>query len=250
MRYQKDWKRPVQISDPDCEPKYSDRLELYPEDFKGECFDTKVVYAKTKIVKFVDKNGVTHQCEVLTLTLEFLKPVTGYYYNMDIWGARKHENGDWGDNPAELQDMLYIARMQKGNIDVCEAVHYSTDWGEGDIYPYLCGVKFKLIAGKKGVRLSSKGKAYDQNILGLYAPDGRSALEIENGIAPEQKQDIKLAYQHAKNVYADWMKGGANETASGNYGSQTAQAEQPAAAPEASTTAQPATASTGDDIPF
>lgn len=256
MRYQKDWKRPVKISDPDCDPKYSDRLEFYPNEFKGECFDTKVVYARTKIVKFVDNNGATHECEVLTLALELLKPVNGYYVSMDIWGARKHENGDWGDNPVELQDMLYIARMQKTEVDVCEHYHYSTDWGEGDVYPHLCGVKFKLIAAKKGIRMSKKGKMFDDNILALYAPDGRSALEIENSVALEQKQDIRLAYKNAKNAYADWCKD--NEVPAADYGQvQAAQPTAPAA-PSASAPAPAATATEpaqpnpplDDDIPF
>lgn len=249
MELQKNWERPKQIADPDYDPDKIKDLKLYPDNFTGIVFNAVVREAITRIVNFKpDANGLVAQGEKLDLVFELLTTRGGFKYRHTLWGARKKPNEDWGANPVAMQDFLFVASQQKPNC--CEHYSASGDYGDFDVYPHLAGVKVKIVLAKIGER-EYKGKFYDKDYVAIFAPDGRSALEIQTGITGADVHDMQNALNDAKARYEKWKAEFAPQNVpqdSNPYGSMnnvTTAAPVQTAAPVNNTAAKP-----DDDIPF
>lgn len=206
MQYQKNWTRPMSTTNKDENRNYYAALQPFDGELTGsEYYRVKLVYCYSIIRTLkVKKVGDTQrQIEVTRLILQVKdKP---YYFTMDIWGARRrfddasHTWTEWGDNPAQMQDFLYLVQLQKGDgQEVYQTYTHETEWEEQICYPNMCGAEFILLAAQKGIRAYGS-KCYPDNEFALFAPDGHSALELQE--KAKTKNDIKLTKEKFEKDY-------------------------------------------------
>ena len=205
MEYQKDWVRPVNIEDNDRVADYYEKMSEYTDEFTGQYFTGKVVDAYVTYVSFTDKKTTRTKCsEVLNLIIQMGNdPV---YVTVKIWGRSKtldavtNQWGEFGKNPVALQDFLYIAQMQKGDI----SAHFdvSTPYEDREVYPHICGTKVVVVAVTTEQGTSTKGRLYNKNQFSIFNYDFHSALEIMQKV--EDKNDIKLVLNEYKQKYKEY----------------------------------------------
>lgn len=206
MRYQNDWTRPKKVEDVNQEADYYNKYEPVVDEFTGQHFFGKVIYAYTTTNSFKNKSDKVTQSEVLHLII--LINNTQSYIQVDIWGARRTFDedtklwGDWSNNPVRLQDFLYLAKRQKGDVNIEDSFEYSTAYEDRTVYPHLCGVQLSILAAKVGER-EYKGKFYATNVFELFNADGHSAQELQLGI--KELDDIHNKMKELKAKYAEFM---------------------------------------------
>ena len=191
MELQRNWKRPQRVEIDDMELDYYRKYEPYAFEFQGELFkNCKCIYAASEVKTFKEKTN-----EILRVA--FLLEDGKHYFEHRIWGAHKHSDGTWGDNPAPLQDFLYLCEAQLPHSTEKSVFVQNEEYGDKTYYPLIANQIFSLVIGKAGEK-TYNGRTYDTNYADIFARNGLSAEEMQNAVSVPQEWKYAVNRLHKK----------------------------------------------------
>lgn len=226
----KRYEKPDLSAYPDCHFDYAKEFTVREDDYEGEIVDAVVVYAESQMVN--TKKGAR---EDLTIVL-----IDGNKnrFKAKFYGELHKEDGTVSDLSDRTYDFIKMATRQKQTNVNEGALTYKAFDSEKTIYPAMCGVKTKAVIARTGTY-----QGYATNAVELFNPDGRSEVELEQGIT--LAQDIMNKQRELKARYVKFKsENTAPQPAQGGYGGSYTTVD---IRPTASVRAE---VEPDDDIPF
>lgn len=184
---------------PNLIPDYYDRFTEWTDNFTGQAFKAKIIYACSRIVHGNDKNERSFKREDLKITLYFKHSDVEYYYTHTMLGSREYEGEGGATNPAQLNAFMYLITKLNPNA-TSETFHYQTDYAEGDVYPEMCGTVLIFGAATTGQR-EWNGRIFKNNRITFYALDKRAPYEIKDNVPANECMAFKADMISGKEDY-------------------------------------------------
>lgn len=202
----KRFEKPDLSAYPECHFDWAKEFNVRDDDYEGEIINAVVVYAESQMV--TTKKGVREDLTLILIDQNKQRFKAKYY------GELHKEDGSVSDLSDRTYDFIKMATRQKQRNINEDTVTYKSFDVDKTIYPVLCGVRTRAVVATTG---TFQGFAIQS--VELYNPDGRSEVELEQGL--NVAQDIMNTLRDFKARYTKFKSenSGPQPVQSGGYGS-------------------------------